>query len=165
VSSRTEPRFTRDLDFAVAVANDAEAEQYVFRLRQIGYELAAALVQTKHGRLSTVRLRKSGRGPLVDLLFAATGIEPEIVAAAEPVEVGSGLITAVARIGHLIPMKLVSRDDSRRPRDHEDLIQLSKFADAHDWELAKRAVQLITERGYSRDRDLVAALQEWRDQA
>lgn len=36
VSTRVEPRFTRDLDFAVAVANDDEATSYIFRLRQIG---------------------------------------------------------------------------------------------------------------------------------
>ena len=162
VSARTEPRFTRDLDFAVAVASDAEAERYVFRLRQLGYELEAALEQTTLPRLSTVRLRKSGRGPLVALLFAATGIEPEIVAAAEPIEVGGGLIADVARVGHLIPMKLVSRDDTRRPRDHEDLIQLSKVADDEEWARAEAAVQLITERGFSRGRDLYAALKEWR---
>jgi hypothetical protein len=36
VSARTEPRFTRDLDFAVAFASDAEAEQYVLLLRHAG---------------------------------------------------------------------------------------------------------------------------------
>src|SRR5262245_15354877 len=45
VSVRTEPRFTRDLDFAVALNSDAEAEQYVLLLRQAGYQLAAALEQ------------------------------------------------------------------------------------------------------------------------
>jgi hypothetical protein len=34
VSARAEPRFTRDLDFAVAVANDDEAAHYVFRIPQ-----------------------------------------------------------------------------------------------------------------------------------
>ena len=36
ISVRTEPRFTRDLDLAVAVANDDEAARYVFRVRQHG---------------------------------------------------------------------------------------------------------------------------------
>ena len=36
VSVRTEPRFTRDLDLAVAVANDTEAEGLVHRLHGYG---------------------------------------------------------------------------------------------------------------------------------
>src|SRR5262249_40129557 len=61
VSARAEPRFTRDLDFAIAVAGDDEAAHYVFRLRQLGYELVTALEQTKQHRLSTIRLRRGGR--------------------------------------------------------------------------------------------------------
>ena len=59
VSARTEPRFTRDLDFAVAIADDDEASSYVFRLRQVGYEIVTALQQ----RLSTIRLRRPGPRP------------------------------------------------------------------------------------------------------
>lgn len=165
VSARTEPRFTRDLDFAVAVSSDADAEQCVFTMRQLGYEIAAALEQAKQTRLSTVRFRRRGRGPLVDLLFAATGIENEIVAAAEPLEVGSGLVTEVARAGHLIAMKLVARDDKRRPHDQADLMALAKVADEAEWARAETAVRLIQERGFSRDRDLQAALDEWRSSA
>ncbi len=45
VSARTIPRFTKDLDFAVAVASDGEAEDVVHRLRSRGCQrlmLAAA---------------------------------------------------------------------------------------------------------------------------
>jgi predicted nucleotidyltransferase len=162
VSVRTAPRFTRDLDFAVAVDDDSEAEQYVFRMRQLGYELDMTLEQQAHSRLSTVRLRKGGRGPFVDLLFASTGIEAEIVAAAEPLEIVNGLSTGVAAVGHLIAMKLISRDDKRRPQDYQDLRQLSNVADAGEWARAAEAVQLITERGFARRRDLRAALEQWR---
>lgn len=165
VGVRTEPRFTRDLDFAVAVASDAEAEQCVFSLRQVGYEISAALEQVQQTRLSTIRLRRRGKGPLVDLLFAATGIENEIVAAAEPVEIANGLVTEVACIGHLIAMKLVARDDKRRPQDQIDLLALSKAADDTEWARAETAVRLIRERGFSRDRDLAAALEEWHERA
>ena len=41
VSARTEPRFTRDADIAVAVATDAEAEALVRHLRSTGYEVEA----------------------------------------------------------------------------------------------------------------------------
>jgi hypothetical protein len=158
VSVRTEPRFTRDLDFAVAITDEAAAEHYVFRLRQQGYEIAAALEQTTTQRLSTIRLRRRGRGPLVDLLFAAAGIEVEVVRAAEPIEIGTGLIADVARVGHLIAMKLVSCDDERRPQDRADLAALAKVADATEWARAEDAIRLIEARGFARKRDLAAAL-------
>lgn len=153
VSARTEPRFTSDLDFAVATPDDATAERYVFELRQRGYEIDAALQQTGHARLSTIRLRRRGRGPLVDLLFAACGIEPEIVAAAEPIEIVDGLVAAVAAVGHLIAMKLVSRDPKRRPRDQQDLVALAGVADDAEWRRAEASVELIQERRRDRGRE------------
>jgi predicted nucleotidyltransferase len=162
VSMRTEPRFTRDVDFAVAVTDDDQASAYVFRLRQIGYEIVTVLQQTTQQRLSTIRLRRKGRGPLIDLLFAACGIEVEVVQAAEPMEINTDLVADVARVGHLIAMKLVSRDDKRRPQDAGDLAALAKVADATEWARAEDAVRLLTERGFARKRDLHAALMEWR---
>jgi nucleotidyltransferase AbiEii toxin of type IV toxin-antitoxin system len=162
VSARAEPRFTRDLDFAIAVASDDEAAHYVFRLRQVGYEIVTALEQTTQHRLSTIRLRRGGRGPLVDLLFAACGIETEIVQAAEPLEIAAGVIADVAQVGHLIAMKLVSRDPKRRPHDQQDLVDLANVADAPEWQRAEAAVELILQRGFSRGRDLRAGLAETR---
>jgi hypothetical protein len=162
VSVRAEPRFTRDLDFAVAVANDDEAANYVFRVRQHGYEIVSALEQTTQHRLSTIRLRRGGRGPIVDLLFAASGIEAEIALAAEPVEIAAGLVAEVAQVGHLIAMKLVSRDPKRRPRDQQDLVDLASIADDREWQRAEAAIELIQQRGFSRGRDLRAGLAEIR---
>jgi hypothetical protein len=162
VSARAEPRFTRDLDFAIAVASDDEAAHYVFRLRQVGYEIVTALEQTTRHRLSTIRLRRSGRGPLLDLLFAACGIETEIVQAAEPLEIASGVVTDVAQVGHLIAMKLVSRDAKRRPHDQQDLVELASVADDQEWQRAEAAIELILQRGFSRGRDLRVGLAEIR---
>lgn len=162
VSARTEPRFTRDLDFAVAVADDEAAARYVFDLRQAGYEVDAALEQVERGRMETVRLRRRRAGPIVDLLFASTGIEPEIVAAADAIEVAGGLVAPVAQVGHLIAMKLLSRDDKHRPRDREDLVQLVAVTTAAEWSRAHEAVIEIERRGFARGRDLQAALVEWR---
>src|ERR1044071_7741556 len=162
VSARAEPRFTRDLDFAIAVASDDEAAHYVFRLRQVGYEIVAALEQTTQHRLSTIRLRRGGRGPLIDLLFAACGIEAEIVQAAEPLEIAAGVITDVAQVGHLIAMKLVSRDPKRRPHDQQDLVALANVAEDQEWQRAEAAIELILQRGFSRGRDLRVGLAEIR---
>lgn len=56
VSVRVEPRFTRDLDFAVAVADDRAAENLVRELTGRGYRLTAIVEQEATGRLATVRL-------------------------------------------------------------------------------------------------------------
>lgn len=162
VSVRTEPRFTRDLDLAVAVTNDDEAASYVFHIRQHGYEIVTALEQTAQHRLSTIRLRRGGRGPVVDLLFAACGIEREIAEAAKPVEIAAGLVAEVAQVGHLIAMKLVSRDPKRRPRDQQDLVDLASVADDCEWQRAEVAIELIQQRGFARGRDLRAGLGELR---
>jgi hypothetical protein len=88
VSVRTEPRFTRDADLAVALATDAEAEALIHSLRARDYGIEAVVEQEAVGRLATVRLTLSGepRAPVVDLLFASSGIESEVVAEAEPID-------------------------------------------------------------------------------
>lgn len=53
VGVRVEPRFTRDLDLAISVADDAQAESLVLRLRSSGYEVLAMLEQNATGRLAT----------------------------------------------------------------------------------------------------------------
>lgn len=161
VSARTEPRFTRDIDFVVAVENDTEAEEVVFQLQRIGFLVDATIEQTASGRLSTARLRRDAKAPIVDLLFASCGIEAEVAAAADTITV-RGQQVPVATIGHLIAMKLIARDDKRRPRDRDDLVQLSLVADEREWERAETAIRLIHERGFSRNRDLPKALAEWR---
>jgi len=116
-------------------------------------------------RLATIRLIPPGereRGVVVDLLFASSGIEPEIVAGAQIVEVMAGLSVPVARAGHLIALKILARDDERRPQDHVDLRALRVKADAATWDLARSALTLITERRFNRGRDLLAALEQLR---
>jgi hypothetical protein len=56
-------------------------------------------------------------GIVLDLLFASSGIEPEIVMASEVLEILPGLELPVARTSHLIALKVLSRDDVRRPTD------------------------------------------------
>jgi len=56
VSARAEPRFTRDVDVAVAITDDREAEALVHALTSDGYRLRAAVEQDAVERLATVRL-------------------------------------------------------------------------------------------------------------
>jgi len=160
VSARTVPRFTRDVDFTAAVSDDAEAESLVLAAQSLGYVVEAALEQSGAGRLATVRLRRANE-PIVDLLFAACGIEAEIAAAATSILV-LGKLVPVATVGHLIAMKLLSRDPKKRPRDEDDLIELARVADDVEWNRAANAVALIEARGFARKRDLRSALADVR---
>jgi hypothetical protein len=56
VAFRAEPRFTKDVDLAVAVADDAEAEGIVNLLQVRGYALASLVEQDYVNRLATARL-------------------------------------------------------------------------------------------------------------
>ena len=97
VSVRAVPRFTKDLDFAVAVAGDDEAEDVVHRLGGRGYRPVELLEQEYVKRMSGVRLEVGGSDVVVDLLFASSGIESEVVAAAARLEVLPQLTAPVAR--------------------------------------------------------------------
>lgn len=160
VSVRTEPRFTRDLDLAVAVDDDAEAEGLSRALLDAGFHAEAMVEQDSVGRLATVRLVDAD-GWRVDLLFASSGIEAELVAGATTLEVLPGLVLPVASIGHLVALKLLARDDDTRPQDVGDLRALRDAATDDDVTEASRAVALIDQRGYARGRDLRTALDTW----
>lgn len=163
VSARAEPRTTRDVDLVVAVADDADAEAVVFDLQSRGYRVLLALEQVAVGRLSTVRLSAPGTGPhgvVVDLLFASSGIEAEIVAAAELIEIVPGLGVPIARIGHLLALKILARDDRRRPQDRDDIRALLVEASPADVDEARQALALIEQRGYQRERRLVDQLEQ-----
>lgn len=163
VSARTEPRFTRDIDLVIAVADDAAAESLVHSLVADGYRVFASVEQDTTGRLASVRLtlpERSSSGVVVDLLFASSGIEAEVVAAADVLEVVPGFSAPIARTGHLLTLKLLARDDETRPQDIGDIRALVRVSNDDEVALAKQAVQLILARGTHRGRDLAAALTE-----
>ncbi|MGH9181402.1 MAG: hypothetical protein ACRDY5_06775, partial [Acidimicrobiales bacterium] len=76
---------------------------------------------------------------VIDLLFASSGIEPEIASAAEPIEVLPPHVPAVATVG----------PPSR---------SLVAVAAEVDFESARRAVGLSRDRGVQPGRDLRVAL-------
>lgn len=157
VSVRAEPRFTRDVDLMVAVDDDTAAEAMVRLLLDEGHTVVANVEQEAVGRLATSRIRLAG-GELVDLLFASSGIEHEVVSGAEVMEVLPGLEIPVARVGHLIALKLLARDDLVRPQDVGDLRALIGVASPSELERAGESVALIEARGFARGRDLVGNL-------
>jgi len=154
VSIRSVPRFTKDLDFAIAVANDSEAEDVVHQLRGRGYHPAEILEQEYVERLSGVRLERNGSDVIMDLLFASSGIENEVVASATRVEVLPQLSAPVATTGHLIALKTLAG----RNQDLADLGLLIPAASAADIDEAREAVRLIHVRGFNREQDVAADL-------
>lgn len=162
VGVRAQPRTTLDIDFAVAVGADDEAEAIALDLQRQGYELFDVVEQTATGRLATARFRiargASGRRDLVDLLFASSGIEPEIVAAADHLEILPKVTMPVAQRGHLLALKVLAHDEQRRPQDRIDIMALLAAATEADLRMARDAVGLIAARGYHRGKDLPAEL-------
>ncbi len=160
VSARAEPRFTRDVDLAVIAIDDPTAESLVNQLLKDGFCVLATVEQEAVGRLATVRLLPPGQteeGVVVDLLFASSGIETEVVQLAEKIEVFPSVFVPVAATGHLVALKILACDDNR-PQDEIDLHSLLQIASDEDIIEASDALKLITERGFDRGRDLEEAL-------
>jgi hypothetical protein len=161
VSARCEPRFTRDVDIAVAVDSDARAEALVHVLVTHGLRVVSLVEQESAGRMAMVRLGTDD-GLSIDLLMASSGIEFEVVTSAERLEVVRGLVLSVARVGHLIALKLLSVAPGRET-DSADLRNLAAVAGDEEWSIAKEAVLLIEARGFARGRRLSAELNTLRE--
>lgn len=162
VSARTQPRFTRDIDLVVDLPDDAAAESLLRELAGRGYPIVAAVEQLAAERLATARLASpvAPAGELiVDLLFASSGVEQEIVAHSEALELLEELVVPVARTADLLALKLLARDDVTRPQDSADLRALLAVATASDLAAARETAALIMRRGYARGRDLLASLE------
>jgi predicted nucleotidyltransferase len=160
VGARTAPRFTRDIDLAVSVEDDLHAEAIVQSLRARGYQLLAVLEQSALGRIATVRLAPPGSDRVADLLFASSGLETEIAEQAEMLEIAPGQVVPVARLAHLIALKLLARDDKKRPQDRLDLTALIEVADEQELRICREAAQLILTRGFHRGRALLVELEQ-----
>jgi len=161
VSARCDPRFTRDVDIAVVVDTDEHAEALIHALASHGLRMAGLVEQEAVGRLAMARLSTQD-GLSVDLLIASSGIETEVVMNAEILEVVQGVLLPVARIGHLIALKLLSVAPGRET-DAADLRNLAAVATQDEWNLASEAVAQIQERGFARGRQLDAELLTLRD--
>lgn len=146
VSVRAEVRFTRDVDLAVAVADDDAAEALVYQLRDAGYEVVATVEHETQGRMATARLSGTA-GLVVDLLLASSGIEHEIVTRATAVDVpGVGRIP-VARSEELLALKILSMTE-RRLQDRIDALNLIEFDEQLDLSVVRANLALIERRGY-----------------
>ena len=158
VSTRAEVRFTRDLDFAVVVSEDREAEELVLALRSAGYSPVATVEQEARSRLATVRLM-SPHGVKVDLLFASSGIEREAAERATPVKLPAAGDIPVARAEELLAMKVLSMTPQRL-QDRLDGRSLLACNPGIDLDCVRENLRLVRERGFDRGEDLEAKLEE-----
>jgi len=156
VAVRGEPRFTRDVDLAVAIADDAAMEALVLRLRDRAYSVVALVEHDARRRLATARL--AGRsGLVVDLIAASSGIEAEVIEAATAVDVPGVGELPVARAEDLLAMKVLSMTDVR-PQDRADALGLLWVNSQMDLGVVRGRLQLITDRGYNREQALAEKL-------
>ena len=138
----------------MAVAGDPEAEDVGHRRGGRGYRPVGLLEQEYVERMSGVRLERGGSDVVMDLLFASSGIESEVVAAATRLKVLPQLTAPVATTGHLIALKVLAG----RNQDLTDLEALLPAASAADLDVARSAVRLIRARGFNREQDVAADL-------
>ncbi|MFO0550744.1 MAG: nucleotidyl transferase AbiEii/AbiGii toxin family protein [Polyangiaceae bacterium] len=163
VSARAEPRTTRDVDVAMDVSGDEEAEAIIGALHAKGYKTVALVEQRAVKRLGTMRLRPPSPhrvAPVVDLLFYSSSIEAECTRDAEVLEVLPNVSVPVARAPHLVAMKILARDDRTRPQDLDDILALLDVCTDKDIERTRELLLLIEQRGAHRNRALGAAFEE-----
>lgn len=161
VSVRAAARTTKDVDLAISVRDDKEAEQLIGILQASGYQVQTIVEQTATDRLATARLRHPSEAMVfLDLLFSSSGIEPEIVEHAELMTVLTAHELPVATVGDLMAMKVLSRDDRKRPQDWDDLRNLAAIATVADLSQARTSIAVIEARGYQRNRDLLTLFEE-----
>ncbi len=151
VSARAEPRFTRDVDLAVAAAGDDEAESLVHALAGRGY---AAV--TGYDRQASRRRAESSSTCCSHHRGSRRRSSPMP---------RSSRSSTVSRFrwrapANLVALKLLARDDDRRPQDAVDLRALVPLLDEVEERRARTAVRAIIARGFARGRDLETALDE-----
>jgi hypothetical protein len=156
-SAHGEARFTRDIDVALMVDNDDQAEQCIHGFVQQGYVVIATVEQEATHRLATARLRHPD-GVVCDLIFATCGIESEVVASAQRVEVFPGKWVTTATAESMIAMKVLSAT-AKRPRDLGDLQAMLRANPTLDESRVRSLLEAIAGRGYSRGQDLI---EKWR---
>ena len=160
-SVRGEVRFTRDIDVAVAVEDDEAAESILFALKRFGYEIVATVEQEATHRLATARLRGPG-GIVCDLVFATCGIENEIVADAEALQIFPDVVVPTATAEALLAMKVLS-STSKRPNDLQDIESILRHGPTIDLQRVEALLEVIQKRGYARGQDLAEKWRRLRD--
>ena len=160
VSTHANPRFTNDIDLSVSATSDKEVEHIVFQLQQRKWKAEHIFEDKEKNYISTVRFTHPQHPDIfIDLLFASSGIETEIVEQALSLEAIPDVEIKVAQIGHLLALKILSEAPGRE-QDTLDIRALLQEANDIDIKKAKEACVLITSRGFHRERNLLELLEQ-----
>jgi predicted nucleotidyltransferase len=160
VSFRAAPRTTKDLDVAIAVSSDRDVDAVVRSFHFRGYRdqpSKAVLWHKDQDRIATIRLLAPGEAPSrieVDLFFGSSGVEQEVVAAAESLAILPGVYVPIATTGHLMALKVLAGRD----KDRADFRSLLEHATPSEVQCARETLDLINERGFHRGKNLLAEL-------
>jgi len=158
-----EPRTTKDIDVAISVSGEEQANSLKDFLLTRGYSNPQLLMHVSPTRRMGWRVfipsSHEACVPL-DILVLACGIEREIVAHARTIEILPGLSLPVASLAHLIAMKVLSQNSSDRLQDRVDLFALLKSATASDRIIIESALVEMSKLEIANGRDLVAELRE-----
>jgi hypothetical protein len=136
----------------VSVEGDAGAEKILFELRQRGYRVIATVEQELVGRLATAR-SIDPRGVVCDLVFATCGVEREVVASAQSIEIFPGVDLPTASVETLLAMKTLSAVPER-PRDLGDIQAMVRANPEFDESAVRGLLMTIEGRGYARGQAL-----------
>lgn len=109
-----------------------------------------------HARVATVRLLSPQR-VRVDLLFATSGIETEVVGNATTVSLVGVAELPVVQAEELLAMKILSMTEERL-QDRIDAKNLLAFNPELNLARVHELLRLITERGFHRNQDLETKL-------
>lgn len=156
IALRVLPRTTEDVDVILAVSGDEETQRIAGFLISRGWRPEREF-NNQHGQIASMRMRGPGRSDIIlDLLVAATGIEAEVAASAEPVVVVQEIEMPVATVASLLALKILAGRD----KDRQDIEALVEAATPRDIRDARRLLELIERRGFDRDKDLLDALDQ-----
>lgn len=154
IALRVLPRTTEDVDVILAVSGDEETQRVAGFLISRGWRPEREF-NNQHGQIASMRMRGPGRSDIIlDLLVAATGIEAEVAASAEPLVVGHEIEMQVATVASLLALKILAGRD----KDQQDIEALVEAASGPDIRGAQRLLELIERRGFDRDKDLLQEL-------
>jgi hypothetical protein len=91
--------------------------------------------------------REEDTGLRVDLIFDSSGIEPQLIAAADELELLPGFSAPVARCEHLLALKVLAA----REKDMPDIRALLEVMDETARQGTREALALIERLGYGKD--------------
>ena len=77
------------------------------------------------------------------------------------VAIWGGVRVPIASIPHLIAMKVLAENEQTRSQDRVDLVQLIQRADDAALRAARTCCELISARGFARDKDMLAVFDEF----